>query len=139
MGEYSYAVNALWEKKEIKKHIMKKITKDISSECDGLCSLSNPSMLRNSSAEALKSFDERFHVQEVCERVPVLAAMVEAAGVNKKTKYNHNEEQNIGVNAMCAQSMAISTLLRSRCLAMSAQAYRVGLLLWNSGVKKQVS
>lgn len=139
LGEYSYAVNALWEKKEVKEHILKKLTKEISSECDGLCSLNNPSILRNSSAEALKSFDEKSHAREIRERAPILAAMVEAASITK-TKYIHdNEEKNIGVDVQCAQSMAVSTLLRSRCLAMSAQAYRVSILLWNSGAKKQVS
>ena len=64
--------------------------------------------------------------------------MVEAASVTK-TKYKHDKSQNIGVDVQCAQSMAVSTLLRSRCLAMSTQAYRVALLLWNSGAKKQVS
>lgn len=140
LGEYSYAVNALWEKKEVKEHILKKFSKDISTECDGLCSLTNPSMLRISSSEALKCFDEKSHVQEIRERAPVLAAMVEAASVTKtKSKYKHDKSQNIGVDVQCAQSMAVSTLLRSRCLAMSTQAYRVALLLWNSGAKKQVS
>jgi hypothetical protein len=95
-------------------------------------------MLRISSSEALKCFDEKSHVQEIRERAPVLAAMVEAASVTT-TKYKHDKSQNIGVDVQCAQSMAVSTLLRSRCLAMSTQAYRVALLLWNSGAKKQVS
>ena len=95
-------------------------------------------MLRISSSEALKCFDEKSHVQEIRERAPVLAAMVEEASVTT-TKYKHDKSQNIGVDVQCAQSMAVSTLLRSRCLAMSTQAYRVALLLWNSGAKKQVS
>jgi hypothetical protein len=95
-------------------------------------------MLRISSSEALKCFDEKSHVQEIRERAAVLAAMVEAASVTK-TKYKHDKSQNIGVDVQCAQSMAVWTLLRSRYLAMSTQAYRVALLLSNSGAKKQVS
>ena len=78
------------EKKEVKEHILKKFSKDISTDCDGLCSLTNPSMLRISSSEALKCFDEKSHVQEIRERAPVLVSMVEAASVTK-TKYKHDK------------------------------------------------
>ena len=60
----------------------KKITKDISSECSRLCSLNNPSILRDSPPEALKSFEES-HVREIHDRGPILAAMVEAASIPK--------------------------------------------------------
>lgn len=40
---------------------LKKITKEVSKECEQLCSLNNPSMLRDST-DGLKSFNEAAHV-----------------------------------------------------------------------------
>lgn len=79
------------EKKEIKEHILKKLTKDVSNECDGLCALKNPSMLRNTSSESLKTFDENSHVTEIRERAPILAAVLTAASTTK-TRSADNEK-----------------------------------------------
>lgn len=86
MGEYGYAVNALWEKQVIKELILKKLTRAISTECDGLCSLKSPSMLRNTSSESLKTFNEKSHVAEIRERAPVLAAVLAAASRRKQSR-----------------------------------------------------
>ena len=139
MGEYSYAVNALWEKQEIKDLILKKLTTDITKEWDGLCSLKNPSMLRSTSPDSLKIFDEKAHLAELRVRAPMLAAVLAASSAKtKRTLEQEDAKCDVsGVDIYCSQSMAASILLRSRCRKMSAQAYRVAIVLWHSRAKNR--
>ena len=132
LGEYKYAVNALWEKPEIKDHFIEKLCREVGKECDELCAKSRPSLLRNCSPDGLKLFSEKSHIAELKERAPLFHSVLKASG--KKADGSGD-----GPDQQCALSMAASVLLRSRNVHMSAQAYRVSLLLWQSGAKKQVS
>ena len=114
---------------------LKKITKEVSKECEQLCSSNNPSMLRDSSTDGLKSFNETAHVEELHKRAPLFYSILEASSLNENV-VQHNT--NYGVNLHCSQSIAASALLRARCHHMSAQSYRLALVLWHSGARKQV-
>lgn len=145
LGEYGYAVNALYSKKVIRDAILQKVRGTILTECKDLCSVNSPSMLRNTTPAGLKQFNESAHVAEFSERAPVLYSMLSAA-VEKRGNIstdiqdvengNKNESKS---KAAPAISMAASVLLKKRCPQMSAQAYRLSTVLWHSGAKKQVS
>lgn len=64
-GQYGYALNALWRKQVFKEALIKKVMVEVSLECEQLCSLINPSILRDASPNGLKSFSETAHVEEL--------------------------------------------------------------------------
>lgn len=144
MGEYGYAVNALFSKKVIRDALVNKIKGTVIAECKDLCSVKNPSLLRKSSPVGLKEFTESAHVAELSDRAPVLYSLLSAAA-GKATDGkagDQNVEKATGENGdktAPAVSIAASVLLKTRCPQMSAQAYRVSAVLWHSGAKKQVS
>jgi len=145
LGEYGYAVNALYSKKVIRDALLEKVRAAVTSECKDLCSVKTPSLLRNTSPTGLKQFSESAHVAELAERAPILYLLLSAA-VGKpipQTAGNHDEENASSSDTdsnktVPAISMAASVLLKTRCPQMSAQAYRVSTVLWHSGAKKQV-
>ena len=145
LGQYGYAVNALYSKQTVKDELLQRVCSSINEECKELCSTRRPSVLRDVSPQGLKQFTETTHVAELATRAPVLYAVLSSA-VGK----NHTVKENLDVqepNTTSEQrtkivppiSMAASILLKSRCPQMSAQAYRLSTVLWHSGAKKQVS
>ena len=144
MGEYGYAVNAIYSKKVIRDALLEKVCGSVIEECKDLCSVKKPSILRNTTPEGLKQFTESANVTELSERTPVLYTILSSAAGkpvlskagNQNGENGANDESNTAAPAM---SMAVSILLKKRCPQMSARAYRFSTVLWHSGAKKQVS
>lgn len=144
LGEYGYAVNALYSKKVVRDALLENVCGSVIEECKGLCSVRKPSILRDTTPEGLKQFTESAHVTELSERAPVLYTILSSAAgkpvISKARNQNGENETNDESNtATPAISMAASILLKKRCPQMSAQAYRFSTVLWHSGAKKQVS
>ena len=53
-GQYSYALNALWNKLEFKEALIEKVADEVAFECEKLCSLACPSMLRDATPNGLQ-------------------------------------------------------------------------------------
>ncbi|CAH3165645.1 unnamed protein product, partial [Porites lobata] len=143
LGEYGYAVNALYSKKVVRDALLEKVCGSVIEECKDLCSVRKPSILRDTTPEGLKQFTESAHVTELSERAPVLYTILSSAAgkpvISKARNQNGENETNDESNtATPAISMAASILLKKRCPQMSAQAYRFSTVLWHSGAKKQV-
>ena len=134
-GQYGYALNALWQKQDFKKALYQKVAGDVLRECEQLCSLGDPSLLRDATPNGLKSFTETAHLAELQRRAPILLSILQAS---TSTRTTGKSESTHGVSPDCAVSMAASVLLHARCPQMSAQSYRLALVLWHSGARKQV-
>ena len=72
LGEYGYAVNALYSKKVVRDALLEKVCGSVIEECKDLCSVRKPSILRDTTPEGLKQFTESAHVTELSERAPVI-------------------------------------------------------------------
>jgi len=79
LGEYGYAVNALYSKKVIRDALLEKVRGAVTSECKDLCSVKTPSLLRDTSPTGLKQFSEGAHVAELAEGAPILYLLLSAA------------------------------------------------------------
>ena len=70
----------------VKKHVIEKVMKVVSKEVAGLCSKTNPSLLRKSGKGNLK----KFHLEHVCsewrERAPVFYSFLLTSAANKSSK-----------------------------------------------------
>ena len=134
-GQYNYALNALWNKSEFKEALIDKLTHEVAYECEKLCSLLCPSMLRDASPNGLKYFNETAHVEELKKRAPIFHSILQASAFKRKGSQSDSKH---GVSPQCAISVAAAALLRARCPQMSVQSYRLALVLWQSGARKQV-
>lgn len=131
-GEYGYAANAIWSKKELRSEILDKFLAEVSQECQDICSVKEPSMLRKCDPKSLSSFSAEDFATELKQRAPTFHSCLEASMTIKKD-LNKNK---LSVPPL---TMAASVLLRQRCPQMSAMAYRYSIgVLWHSGAKKQV-
>ena len=145
LGQYGYAVNALYSKQTVRDELLQRVCSSINEECKMLCSTRRPSVLRDVSPLGLKQFTETNHVAELATRAPVLYAVLSSAvGKNPTVKESLDVQEPNTTSEQCTKivppiSMAASILLKSRCPQMSAQAYRLSTVLWHSGAKKQVS
>ena len=134
-GHYNYALNALYTKPEIKEAMIKKVAHEVALECEKLCSLSSPSILRDASPNGLKSFNETAHIEELQKKAPIFHSILQSSTSKGRVSQSNS---NYGVNSQCSISVAASALLRTRCPQMSVQSYRLALVLWQSGARKQV-
>ena len=70
----------------VKKHVIEKVMKIVSKEVTGLCSKTNPSLLRKTGKGDL----EKFHLEHVCsewrERAPVFYSFLLTSAANKSSK-----------------------------------------------------
>jgi hypothetical protein len=137
-GQYGYASNALWRKQVFKEALIKKVMVEVSLECEQLCSLINPSILRDASPNGLKSFNETAHVEELQKKAPIFHSILQASASSLKGGSKCDSKHGVNPRCSISISMAASALLRARCPQMSVQSYRLALVLWHSGARKQV-
>lgn len=130
-GTSTGVATAVWSSEKLKSCLLKKVESEIQEECSSLCSKKSPSMLANTSPDHIISLKDESIVGELQERAPTLHRCL-AAAVTSKRKGSKKK------NATAALSMASSVLLRCRNPQLSANAYRLSVLLWHGGAQKQV-
>ena len=67
-------------------HIVEKVMEVVSKEVTGLCSKTNPSLLRKTEKEDLEKYDMRHVCKEWHERAPVFNSFLLTSAANKSTK-----------------------------------------------------
>ena len=136
-GTNASIANAVWSSDELKSCVLKNVEKEIQDECSRLCSRKSPSIVTDTSPESIISLKDSQIVHELEERTPVLHRCLTAAACSKQKKKSTRVDQDQKTTS--AVSMASSVLLRCRNPAMSANAYRLSVLLWHGGAQKQVT
>ena len=115
--------------------------KEIQAECSSLCSRKNPSVLCQISPSDIVGLKDCAFDRELKERSPILHSVLNEAVISTKAKnrLKKDDTKNKGTSARIQTvCLAASLLLRKRCSAMSAIAYRMSTMLWHGGVKTQV-
>ena len=131
------AANLLWDKTLIRNFMLQKMLKDIQAECYR----KNPSVLRQISPSDIVGFKDHAFDRELKEKVPILHSVLNEAVISTKAKnrLKKNDTNYMGSSGRTPTvCLAASLLLRKRCTAMSAIAYRMSTMLWHGGVKTQV-
>ena len=130
-GTNTAVANAVWDSENLKGCLLKKVENEIQEECSRLCRRKSPSILANTSPDHIISLKDAAVVKELEERAPTLHRCLLAA-VSSKRKACQKQ------NATAAISVAGSVLLRCHNPVLSANAYRLSVLLWHGGAQKQV-
>ena len=111
----------------VRDQIVGKVMKVVSKEVTGLCSKTNPSLLRKTGKEDLEKFDlENVTCQEWRERAPLFYSFLLTSAANKRTKSS---------TWLGGLALAGSALLKQRNQEMSATAAVMGVLLKNKAVE----
>ena len=100
--------------------------KIVSKEVTGLCSKTNPSLLRKKGKEDLEKFDLELVCSERCDRAPVFYSFLLTSAVNKRTKHS---------TWFGSLALAGSVLLKQKNPEMSAAAAVMGVLLKSKAVE----
>ena len=110
----------------VRDHVVEKVMKAVSKEVTGLCSKTNPSLLRKTGKEDLAKFDLENICKEWRERAPVFYSFLLTSAANKYTK-----------NCLWFGSVALagSVLLKQRNREMSATGKVMGVLLKSKAVE----
>ena len=110
----------------VKRHIIEKVLKVASKEVAGLCSKTNPSLLRKTGKGDLEKFDLEHVCSEWRERAPVFYSLLLTSAANKSSK-----------SSTWFGSLALegSVLLKQRNSGMSAAASVIGVLLKSKAVE----
>ena len=110
----------------VRNHIVEKVMKVVSKEVTGLCSKTNPSLLRKTGKEDLEKFDMELVCKEWRERAPVFYSFLLTSAANKSTKSS---------TWFGSLALALSVLLKQRNREMSATAEVMGVLLKSKAVE----
>ena len=144
--EDEMAVRNILQQKELEECVLQRVEKSIQKECKDLCGRKQPSLLRATSPESLIKLTDIQLNEEVRTRAPTLHRFLRAAALNEHSQWKAKEGRNKGKKfgntdndrSIPAVSMASSLLLRACCPEMSANAYRLSILLWHASCEKQV-
>jgi hypothetical protein len=99
--------------------------KSVDSECNGLCSMKQPSCLRSPNKDQLLDFSLEKVVEELEERAPFTYGILRAACVNKRnSERRHEWVPSVG--------MAGAILLRNRSTRLNAVQLLLSILLYHS-------
>ena len=131
-GTNTGVANAVWDSEKLRSCLLQKVENEIQEECSRLCSRKSSSILANTSPDHIISLKDAAVVTELEERAPTLHRCLLAAVSSKRKAVCQKQ------NATAAISMASSVLLRCHNPALSANAYRLSVLLWHGGAQKQV-
>lgn len=125
-GVPSQIAGAIMNCQPLRQHVIEKVLKIASKEVTGLCSKSNPSMLRKTEKADLENFDFELLCNEWRERAPVFYAFLLTSCVNKRTKSN---------TWFGSLALAGSILLKQRNAEMSSTASVMGVLLKSKSIE----
>ena len=92
-----------------------------------------PSILTKTSPESIISCKEQDLVNELQEKAPTFYSCLLAASSSQRGDPKKNKQKTTP-----SISMASSILLKCRNPSMAANAYRLSVLLWHGGAKKQI-
>lgn len=139
VGKYPTVVNAIWKRQDFKEMLLKKFHEEINNETVEICRTTTPSLLRKISPDNLQTFSAERHELELQERCPVLYRCLRSCAVSPE-KEKLLKEGNVKTSKRPHQALSVasSVLLKYRNQQMSAQAYRIGVMLWNGGTKTEV-
>ena len=132
-GTSDSVVNAVLNSKELQSRVVKKVEKQVQEECCGLCSRKTPSILTKTSLESIISLKDQDIVNELQEKAPTFYSCLLAASSSQRGDPNKNNQRTTP-----SISMASSILLKCRNPSMTANAYRLSVLLWHGGAQKQI-
>ena len=99
--------------------------KSVDSECNGLCSMKQPSYLRSPNKDQLLDFSLEKVVDELEKRAPFTYEILHAACVNKR----NSERRHDWVPSL---SMAVAKLLRNRSSCLNAVQLLLSIFLYHS-------
>ena len=125
-GVPSRIATAVMDCPSVRNHIVEKVMKVVSKEVTGLCSKTNPSLLRKTGKEDLEKFDMEHVCKEWRERAPVFYSFLLTSAANKSTKSS---------TWFGSLALAGSVLLKQRNREMSATAAVMGVLLKSKAVE----
>ena len=125
-GVPSQIAGAIMNCQPLRQHVIEKVLKIASKEVTGLCSKSNPSMLRKSEKADLENFDFELLCHEWRERAPVFYAFLLTSCINQRTKSN---------TWFGSLALAGSILLKQRNAEMSSAASVMGVLLKSKSIE----
>ena len=128
-GVPSRITRAIMNCPPVKKHVIEKVMKVVSKEVAGLCSKTNPSLLRKTAKEDLEKFDLEHVCSEWRERPPVFYSFLLTSAANKSSR-----------SSTWFGSLALAglVLLKQRNSGMSAAASVIGVLLKSKAVEVEL-
>lgn len=118
---------------DIKSESLLVIYRNITNEMQGLCSSSNPSLLRKTSKEDLKKFAWNDVHKELKERTPVFLGFVEAAVRNPSQSRNVIKKDDVLIPPMCDAACHLVSIFNE---GMSAVRRIKSIILKKAGLKK---
>ena len=121
---------------DIKSESLLVIYRNITNEMQGLCSSSNPSLLRKTSKEDLKKFAWNDVHKELKERTPVFLGFVEAAVRNPSQSRNVIKKDDVLIPPMCDAACHLVSIFNE---GMSAVRRIKSIILKKAGLKNLVS
>ena len=107
----------------------------INAECSELCKTSSPSVFRTIHLSKLHEFQWQSFIDELQTCAPILLKIFQVITSHSDSR-NENKVGNAHFPAVC---MAIGILLKERNQHMCGVQKMLSLLLFKSGVEKQVS
>ena len=126
-GVPSRIATAVMDCPPVRNHIVEKVMKVVSKEVTGLCSKTDPSLLRKTEKEDLEKYDMEHVCKEWRERAPVFYSfLLSTSAANKSTKSS---------TWFGNLALAGSVLLKQRNREMSATAAVMGVLLKSKAVE----
>lgn len=120
-----------------KEQVIAKLLDELDNECNTLCSMSAPSMLRKKDAKSLIEFSFKDLLEEVKGKSKLLHDVVQTVCCTKKA--NERNTQKTSDYKVGAMGMAVSILLKCRNKFMSAAQIVTSLSLGRAHISKMVS
>mgnify|MGYP002803516413 FL=1 len=126
-------VAAVMKIDEIKNLLYEQTSEEINNEIQKLCSKSDPSILRNSSKEAMESFSWNDINKELQNRAPRFVQFVKAAVNNPSHSRNVHKKDDIILSAMCDAACKLISIFNEN---MSLPRKIISVILKKAGLKK---
>ena len=135
-GTYKQIANAAWKIPAVKDQLVQLTQKEIEKKVSQLCSKKNPSLLRATDKDSMKTFSmEKLH-DEIKERAPFFHSCLSTASINRRSKATSTININFASVAMVA-----SVCLKNRSRYMTAVQLLITIFLYHSSwmVSKNLS
>ena len=111
-GRYDNLAAAVWKHDELRKHIIKLFLKELNSECEKICQMKEPSILRKTSKNDMMKFSYNEFEKEMKERIPLFRQVLMTAALGRTKK---PEDDLFWQPAVCTAA-SICLKIRNPCL-----------------------
>lgn len=118
---------------EIKENVIDVISRVITDEIKGLCTVSNPSLLRQTTKDDLKKFTWKKVHDELKERTPVFLRFIEASVQNPSQARNVQKKNEALIPPMCDAACKLISIFNE---GMCATRYIKSIILKKGGLTK---